>query len=240
MSAERTAPRYLGIVPARAGSQRLPGKNLLPLGGKPLIGYTLEAARSARRLDSVVVSTDSPQIAEYALSLGVDPQGLRPAEIAGDASPIVAALQDALAKFNRRQPAVDAVVLLQSTSPLRVARHIDEAVALFESTGADTVTSVRASKEHPFWNWRQVDGALVPYYSMREMELERGAVPAAFVENGAIYVIRRSVLESGRIYGDKVVGYVMDALDSVDIDTEFDFQWATFLLARGGPAQVRR
>ena len=232
MSVERKAPRYLGIVPARAGSRRLPGKNLLPLGGRPLLGYTLEAALAARRLASVVVSTDSQQIADYALSLGVDPQGLRPAEIAGDTSPVAAALQDALAKFNRRQPPVDAVVLLQPTSPLRAARHIDEAIALFESSGADTVTAVRASKDHPFWTWRQENAALVPYYSMREMALDRGAVPAALVENGAIYVIRRSVLESGRIYGDKVAGYAMDVLESVDIDTEHDMQWAAFLLAR--------
>ncbi|MEO8442712.1 MAG: NTP transferase domain-containing protein, partial [Betaproteobacteria bacterium] len=103
MSANHGAPRYLAIVPARGGSKRLPGKNLLPLGGRPLLGYTLEAARAARRLDAVVVSTDSQQIAEYALAQGVDTQGLRPSEIAGDTSPVVAALQEAHAKFSRRQ-----------------------------------------------------------------------------------------------------------------------------------------
>ena len=75
MSSNAAHPRYLAIVPARGGSKRLPGKNLLPVGGKPLLGYTLEAARATRRLDAVVVSTDSEQIAAYALSHGVDPQG---------------------------------------------------------------------------------------------------------------------------------------------------------------------
>jgi CMP-N,N'-diacetyllegionaminic acid synthase len=237
MSAKHGAPRYLAIVPARGGSKRLPGKNLLRLGGRPLLGYTLEAARAARRLDAVVVSTDSQQIAEYALAQGVDTQGLRPSEISGDTSPVVAALQEAHAKFTRRQPPVDAVILLQPTSPLRTARHIDEAITLFESSGADTVTSVRASREHPSWTWREAGGALVPYSSMREMELDRSAMPRTFVETGAIYVIGSRVLEAGRIYGDKVVGYLMDARESVDIDTAFDLQWAEFLLGGRPPGQ---
>lgn len=240
MSAKRNAPRYLAIVPARGGSKRLPGKNLLPLGGKPLIGHTLEAARAARRLDAVVVSTDSRRIADYAQALGVDAQGLRPSEIAGDTSPVVAALQDAYAKFSQRQPPVDAVVLLQPTSPLRTARHIDEAIALFESSRADTVTSVRASKEPPNWTWREADGALVPCASMREMEFDRSALPRTYVETGAIYVIRTSVLEAGRIYGGKIAGYRMEALDSVDIDTELDLQWAEFILARRSPGRQQK
>src|SRR5688572_26936557 len=135
-------PRYLGVIPARGGSKRLPGKNLIPLGGRPLLAYTFEAARAAVRLSHVVLSTDSQPIADYALSHGVEPQGLRSPEIAGDRSPVVAALKDALAKFERREPPVDGVVLLQPTSPFRVARHIDEAIGLFESAGADTVTAV--------------------------------------------------------------------------------------------------
>ena len=240
MSAKRDIPRYLAVVPARSGSQRLPGKNLLPLGGRPLLGHTLEAARAARRLDAVVVSTDSQQIADYAQSVGVDAQGLRPPEISDDASPVVAALQDAYAKFSRRQPPVAAVVLLQPTSPLRTARHIDEAVELFESSGADTVTAVRLSIEHPCWTWREAGDALVPYASMREVELDRCALPRTFVETGAIYIIKTSVLEAGRIYGDKVVGYRMDALDSVDIDTAIDFEWAEFILARRPPGRQQK
>src|SRR5688500_15445785 len=94
-------PRYLGVIPARGGSKRLPGKNLILLGDKPLLAYTFEAARGARRLDHVVVSTDIEPIAEYARSQGVDPLGLRPAEIAGDRSPVAEALIDALTKFER-------------------------------------------------------------------------------------------------------------------------------------------
>ncbi|MEO8441107.1 MAG: hypothetical protein ABI547_01340, partial [Betaproteobacteria bacterium] len=152
-------------------------------------------------------------------------------------SPVVAALQEAHAKFSRRQPPVDAVVLLQPTSPLRTARHIDEAISLFESSGADTVTSVRVSREHPSWTWHEAGGALVPYSSMREMELDRGAMPRTFVETGAIYVISTRVLEAGRIYGNKVVGYLMEARESVDIDTAFDLQWAEFVLGGRPPGQ---
>ncbi len=230
MDADRYSARYLGIIAARAGSKRLPGKNLMPLNGKPLISYTLDAARAAQRLDALVVSTDSREIADYALSQGVDPQGLRPVEIASDTSPIIEALLDALGKFHLRHPPVDAVVLLQATSPLRRGQHIDEAIALFESTGVDTVTSIRTSKEHPYWHWRRENERLTPYYSRREMVLDRHEMPPAFVENGAVYVIRRSVLEAGRIYGDTVAGFEMQGQDSVDVDTELDFKWAAFLL----------
>ena len=225
-------PRYLGVIPARGGSKRLPGKNLILLGGKPLLSYTFEAVRTARRLAHAVVSTDVEPIADYARSQGVDPQGLRPAAIAGDRSPVTEALSDALAKFERHQARVDAVVLLQPTSPFRAARHIDEAISLFESTGADTVTSVRASKEHPFWTWGKVGDRLSPYYSMAEINLDRSALPPAFVENGAVYVMRRSLLEGGTIYGETVVGYPMDEIASIDIDTLSDLQWAEFILSR--------
>lgn len=225
-------PRYLGIVTARAGSKRLPGKNLIALGGRPLLAYTLEAARHARRLDHVVVSTDSQQIADYAQSQGVETQGLRPVEIAGDSSPIIEALQDALGKFSRGGPPVDAVVLLQPTSPFRSASHIDAAIGLFEAAGADTLTAVRKSNEHPFWTWRPDGDRLAPYHSMREIGLDRRQLPAAYIENGAIFVIRRRLLETGVIYGDKVVGFEMEEIESVDIDTRLDLQWAEFILDR--------
>jgi CMP-N-acetylneuraminic acid synthetase len=240
MKADRASARYLGIVVARAGSKRLPGKNLMLLNGKPLIRYTLDAVRAARRLDASVVSTDSREIADYALSQGVDPQSLRPAELAGDTSPVTEALLDALGTFHLSHSPVDAVVLLQATSPLRRGEHIDAAIARFETTGADTVTSVRASKEHPYWHWRQEGDRLKPYYSRREMELDRQAIPPAFIENGAVYVIRRSVLEAGRIYGDTVAAFEMQADDSVDVDTELDFKWAELMLStRNAPAGQR-
>ena len=225
---------YLGVVPARAGSKRIPGKNLVALGGIPLIDYTLKAAAAARRLGAVVVSTDSEAIAARARSLSAVVPELRPAEIAGDLSPVVAALQHALAAFERTGSRVDAVVLLQPTSPFRTPEDIDRAIELFEREGADTVTAVRPSQDHPYWVWRERGETIVPFFSQAEISMDRSALPKAFTENGAVYVMRRELVDAGRIYGARVVPYVMDVLDSVDIDTPADLEWAEHLLRNAG------
>jgi len=224
--------RYLGVIAARGGSKRLPGKNLRLLAGKPLLAHTMEAARAARRLTAVVVSTDSEAIARCAAAHRVDAQGLRPARLARDDSPISGALMDALAKFERNHPAVDAVVLLQPTSPLRSGRHIDEAIAAFESHKADTVTSVRVAEEHPYWLWKKDGKQIRPYHSLRKASLQRSLLPEVYVENGAVYVIARPVVLRGAVYGRRVVPYIMDTLASLDVDTAEDLQWAEFILRR--------
>lgn len=224
--------RYLGIITARGGSKRIPGKNLRPLAGKPLIAYTIAAARASRRLTAVVVSTDDKEIAACAARLGVDPQGLRPARLARDGSPVTGALLDALTKFERNHARVDAVVLLQATSPLRTGRHIDAAIARFEASRADTVTSVRPVEEHPYWAWKKSGNRLRPYHSRRKAALSRAELPEVYIENGAIYVIARSLVTRGALYGRRVAGYTMDALASIDIDDPEDLLWAEFVISR--------
>ena len=224
---------YLGVIPARAGSKRIPGKNMVALGGMPLIDYTLAAASGAKRLGACVLSTDSDAIAAHTRARGIDVRELRPAAIAGDRSPIVAALQHALSVFERTGPKVDALVLLQPTSPFRSAGDIDRAIELFESSNADTVTAVRASHDHPYWAWRARDHAIEPFFSRREMEMDRAELPPAYSECGAVYVVRRALVDGGRIYGDRIVGYPVDAVAAVDVDTFLDLDWAEYLLARG-------
>lgn len=223
--------RYLGIIPARGGSRRVPRKNLRPLAGKPLLAYCIAAARSSRRLTAVVVSTDSAEIARHAATHGIDPQGLRPAGLARDASPVSGALRDALVKFERSHPPVDAVVLLQPTSPLVTGRHIDQAIATFEARRADTVTSVRRARDHPWWIWTRSGATLRPWHTLQKMAAQRGELPEAYAENGAVMVIRRSLVARGVLYGSRVVPFLMDELASVDVDTPLDFAWAEFLLA---------
>lgn len=226
--------RYLGIIPARGGSRRAPGKNLHPLGGKPLLAYTIEAAQGAHGLCDVVVSTDSPEIARYASSCGIDTQGFRPAELAHDDSPVIETVQHALAQYEASRPAVDAVVLLQPTSPFRSAAHIDGAIARFEQTAANTVVTVRRAKEHPYWAWKDSADGIEPFFSLVEMALDRSALPDAYVENGAVFVIERSLVVEQKIYGGKIIPYVMDELASIDIDTPEDVLWAEFLLRHSG------
>lgn len=228
---------YLGIVPARGGSKRIPGKNLVPLAGKPLIDYTLDAARASLRLDAFVVSTDSAAIAEHARAQDVLVPAMRPARLAGDRSPVVEALQHALAGYESTQGRhADAIVLLQPTSPLRSGADIDRAIETFERTGADTVTAVHAVRDHPYWTWREGRDGIDPFFSLVEMSMDRKDLPKAYVENGAAYVIRRELVSAGRLYGERVAPCVMDEMRSVDIDTPLDLAWAEFILQRGMPA----
>lgn len=226
---------YLGVIPARGGSKRIPGKNLVLLAEAPLIEYTLRAAKASQRLSAFVVSTDSPAIADYARAQGCRVPGLRPTEIAGDRSPVVQALQHAVAAYEGEcSIRVDVVVLLQPTSPMRVGADIDRAIDIFESSGADTVTAVRPVHDHPYWSWRDAEGGmLAPFHTLREMSMDRKDLPAAYAENGAAYVIRRELIDAGRIYGDRVAPCPMDDVASIDVDTPLDLAWAEFVLSRG-------
>src|SRR6185312_12148312 len=115
----------LGLVPARGGSKSIPRKNLAPLAGKPLLAWTADAALAARRLTRTVLSTDDVEIAELGRTLGLDVPFLRPAELAADATPMLPVMRHAADWFAARGGTVEAVVLLQPTSPLRTAAHID-------------------------------------------------------------------------------------------------------------------
>lgn len=225
---------YLGVIPARSGSKRIPDKNLASLNGRPLIDYTLQAARESCRLGAFVVSTDSEAIAAHARAGGGLVPGLRPATMAGDRSPVLEALLHALSTYEQvGGTRADAIVLLQPTSPFRTGTDIDHAIEIFERTGADTVTAVREARDHPYWAWRDRADAIAPYFTASEMTMDRKDLPTAYAESGAAYVVRRALVEEGRLYGERVVPCIMDELHAVDIDTPLDLAWAEFLLQRG-------
>lgn len=234
MSTGSTPSGYLAVVPARGGSKRIPGKNLVALNGIPLIDYTLRAAQSARRLSAVVVSTDDEQIARHCRERGVAVPEMRPADLAGDRSPVVEALVHAMAAFERSGGGPPkAIVLLQPTSPFRKAEDIDRAIESFEIRNADTVVAVRAIRDHPYWAWRKDGDRIEPVFSRTEMAMDRQLLPEAYAENGALYIIRRELVLNRSLYGARVVPYLMDDAASIDIDTPLDLAWAQFLLARG-------
>lgn len=229
---ELTDNRYLAIIPARGGSKRIPRKNIAFLAGKPLIAHTIEAALASVKLSEVVVSTDDEEIAKTAVEWGAKVPVLRPKNLAEDTSAPVDALLHMVRHVEQRGENVDAVVLLQPTSPFRTGTHIDEAVNLFESTGADTVTAVCQAREHPYYTWTMQEGCLKPFFSMEHQMLPRQSLPAALVENGAIYIIKRALLDRGTLYGNKIIPYLMEWETSVDIDMPQDLVWAEYLISK--------
>jgi CMP-N-acetylneuraminic acid synthetase len=226
--------RVLGLVTARGGSKGIPGKNLVLLGGRPLITYTLTAALDANCLSAVIVSTDSPEIADVARAAGARVPFLRPAALSGDAAGQIDVVLHALAELERSGESYDAVALLQPTSPLRRAADIDAAVSLLEASGADSVISLApAGSHHPCYGYRLEDGWAQPIFPVSP-GTRRQDLPDLYLRNGAVYVTRRNVLlENHDLYGRRTAGYVMPAERSVNIDTPHDLAFAEFLIARG-------
>lgn len=228
-------PEVLGVVPARGGSKGVPGKNIRPLCGRPLIAYTLEEARNSRCLTRLIVSTDSQQIADIARSYHAEVPFLRPAALAGDDTPMLPVLQHAVAFLEKEDYHPDIVVLLQATSPLRKAEHIDQAVVRLIETGADCVVSLCAADHPPQWLYTLEGDRLKPVLAGGGKVQLRQSATEVYRLNGAVYTMKRdTVMVKGQILGGDTRGILMPAEASVDIDTELDFKLAELLLQQQG------
>lgn len=215
--------RTLGIVPARGGSKGIPRKNLRTLAGRPLLGWTALAAGGAATLDRVVLSSDDEEILAMGRSVGLDTPFVRPAELARDETPGIDPVFHALDTLEAMGDVYDRVVLLQPTSPLRTAAHIDAAVRLAETSGSPSVVSVYPSPKPPQWLFRLgSDQRLARWFDEALPDRRQDAAPA-YVLNGAIYVADVAWLRESRSFLTEVtVGYVMPAEASIDIDTPLD------------------
>jgi len=214
----------LAVIPARGGSKGIPNKNLADVAGRPLLAYTAAAARAAKRLTRIVVSTDDAAIAHVARQLGLDVPFMRPAVLAADDAPMLPVLQHAVKTMRECGFAADVVVLLQPTSPLRRSEHIDAAIDLLEQSGADSVVSV-VEVPHQFnpISVLRLDGDRLRPFSDGPLVTRRQDKPRVFARNGpAVVAVRTSVIESGSLYGDDCRALVMNSDESLDIDSPGD------------------
>lgn len=244
MSADPTPtaarPRVLGLIPARGGSKGFPGKNLAPLAGLPLIAHTVRAARASRRLADVLVSTDSPAIADACRAAGAAVPWLRPPELAGDRTKMQEVALHALAAHPHGAE-FDYLLLLQPTAPLRTAEDIDAAIDLAARHDADSVTSfMPVETHHPYYMYRYTPGgdgrpARVAPFVEYEPGLLRQDFPTCVYRNGAIYLVRRTWFLAHRAFvAPGGVPYLMPPERSANIDTAEDLALAEFLLSRRG------
>lgn len=215
----------IAIIPARGGSKRLPGKNIKPLAGKPLIRWTTQAALASGEFDMVIVSTDSQVIADIAMQdSDVIFPGLRPAELASDTATTNDVVSDVVQWVEKNYAIVDMVAILQPTSPLRTAQHIKEAVALYQNKKATAVVSI-CELEHPvqYCNRLPKDNSLNGFITSSVNKRSQDLEPF-YRLNGAIYLFeRKHVGDLSGIYCENSYAYLMDKKSSVDIDDEFDF-----------------
>jgi CMP-N-acetylneuraminic acid synthetase len=229
--------KYIAIIPARGGSKRLPGKNLMQIAGKPLIGWTIEAAIGSGVFSRVIVSTDNWEIAVEAAKFGAEVPFMRPEELAQDHTPSIDVLIHAYKEVTsglEKSPWTH-LACLQPTSPLRSAENIREAAQLLEEKQADAVISVCRTEHSPLWS-----NTLPPSLSLDQFIPERiqktpsQDLPAYYRLNGAIYfcLIDRMLAERTLFLQSKAYAYIMNRKDSIDIDDQVDFDLAGLYLAQ--------
>jgi len=200
----------LGITPARGGSKGIPRKNIRELYGKPLIAWTIEAAKRSKLLDRYVVSTEDREIAEVAKRYGAE-MIPRPPELATDEATTLSVLQDVLKKID-----ADIVVVLQATSPIRNDGLIDHCIKRFIDTGADSLAT----------------GFICKYVEYGKQNLRRQDIKGFFYDDGNVYVIRADLIRKGGRFGKKIERVILDREQNIDIDDEFDFWLAEQVLKK--------
>lgn len=228
----------LAIIPARGGSKSIARKNARPLGGHPLVAWSIAAARSARRVGRVLVSTDDAELRALALAYGAEAPFLRPAELARDDTRDYPVLRHALEWLERAEGyRPEWIVQLRPTSPLRPHGLVDAALAQVECRpSADSLRAVVPAAQNPYKMWRLADGWLAPLASCALPEpynAPRQELPAAFWQTGHIDVVRRATVEAGTLTGARVVPFAVDPRYAVDIDTLEHWRAAEALLAAG-------
>jgi CMP-N,N'-diacetyllegionaminic acid synthase len=219
--------RVLGLITARGGSKGLPGKNIKPLLGKPLIGWTVEQALACPSLDAVVVSTDSAEIADVARDFGAQVPFLRPAELASDTATSADVVVHALDWLEGKDQPFDLIVLLEPTSPLRLPADVEKALkALLANPSAESIVGVAPVESgHPAFLYRLDDrGMMTPYAPdlprvLRRQELE----PLHYLE-GSLYISYTAAFRARRsFYHERAMAYVVQRHQAHEVDTLGDF-----------------
>lgn len=220
--------KIVAIITARGGSKGLPRKNVLPLNGKPLIAYTIEAALKSHVFDKVVVTTDDEEIKNVSLAFGAEVID-RPAELATDRASSIDVLVHAIESLKEEQ--FTHFMLLQPTSPLRDEYHIREAVALYKEQRGNSLVSV-VEEQHPPYKLLVENGAeVIPLFSEKHLTMPRQQLPKTYRINGAIYLANKVLFLSSKNLFEKPLSiYKMSQQSSMDIDNRDDFECVSFYL----------
>jgi len=216
--------RVVAVIPARGGSDRVPYLNIRRLGDAPLLAHTVRAAREAKGIDRIIVSTDDETVAEVAKAHGAEVPFLRPPELSGDLSSLMPVVRHAVAELEKSGPRPDVVLILQATTPFRQARSIDEAIEKIQTGRYTAVVSVTSDLS---LRWKAEDGHLRPLFDRAGRRDEQEPV---YLENGAIVALSRQTLESDARFGDAVGFVVLDKREGFTVHDLEDFWMAERLL----------
>lgn len=226
--------KILAVIPAKGGSKRLPHKNIKPLLGKPLIGWTIEEAKKSRYLDKIIVSTECPKIAKVAREYNAEVPFVRPKRLSKDNVPIFDVVIHALKFYKRKGAKFDMAIILQAPCPVRTAKDIDGAIKFLFKKKAKAVISVCEAFHHPFWmNVLPPNRCMENFIARNIRDKNRQYLPKFFQLNGAIFLGFVDYIKRHKsYYGKETYAYIMPKEKSVDIDDIVDFQLAETLLNR--------
>lgn len=212
--------KILALIPARGGSKGITDKNIIEINGKPLIAYSIEAARESKYIDEVVVTTDSDQIANVAKDYGAEIPFMRPQELASDHATTLDAVLHAVKKLENKK--FDVLVLLQPTSPLRTAEDIDKALEKFFDADCESLVSVSQADDSPIL-MRVIDNdGMMRKLLEQDSTIRRQDMPQVYKVNGSIYINLISEINQGTSFNDNKIPFIMKKSHSVDIDEYSD------------------
>jgi len=229
------------LILARGGSQRIPKKNIKLLGGKPLIQYTIEIAKKSKYINRIIVSTDDEEIANIARRCGAEVPFLRPKEISQVDSTELQAFEHALKWLKENEGyEPDLIVKLFPTSPFRKVESINKCIELMiANPDADSVRSVKKCTEHPYKMWKIRENKLEPFipWDQKPKEahtLSYQVLPPVYVNNASIDITKpATIFNKKSITGKNIIAYIMDELESVDINNPLDFELAELMIKKG-------
>jgi len=223
--------KVLAIIPARGGSKRLPHKNILDLNGKPLIAWTIEAAKQSKFIDKLIVSTDDDKIAEISMQYGAEVPFIRPKNLASDTASSLDVVLHAIHFFKEKEVQFDYVLLLQPTSPLRTNEDIDNAFNLLNDK-TKAVVSVCETEHSPLWsNTLPADLSMKDFIKPEIRNMRSQDLPKYYRLNGAVYIsdINYMIQNDGFI-GDNTKAFIMPIQRSIDVDYKTDFVMCKLLM----------
>ena len=228
--------KIIAIIPARGGSKGLSGKNIIPLGGKPLIAWSIEAAKKSKLVERVIVTTDDEKIAAVAKEYGAEVPFIRPKELAQDDTPPDPVLKHVL-KFLEEKESVrpEIIVWLEPPCPFRTGEEIDEAIQMLKNDPeADSLRSVIEPFQNPFKSWTLKEKYLKPLIEKRGQALHTGPrqkTAKVYWQNGSLFLLKYdTIMKKGNFFGDKIIPYIMSSDRFVDIDKKEDLDLAEFYL----------
>lgn len=228
----KTPSAIIAVIPARGGSKGLSRKNIRPLGGRPLIAHSIEAAQKSKLIGRVIVTTDDEEIADVARKYGAEVPFMRPVELAGDDTPPGPVLKHAL-EFLKEKEGIEPeiIVWLEPPCPFRTAQEIDEAIQMLQADPeADSLRSVCEPFQNPFKSWTLEGKYLRPLLENKSVMLHTGPrqeTQKVYWQNGALFLVKYdTIMKKGNFFGDKILPYFMESNRFIDIDKAEDLELA--------------